>query len=122
MGGPEREGILAAGDRLEDDPRVASVVLNVFVDDHESPKRHRRDPGWVAAHNFEIVASFDDNAQALPATDENIEKLGSGRLKLRQKPGPRNSLGLVKFIFPNSMNIYLHSTPAQQLFAQPPAM
>lgn len=78
----------------------------------------RKDPGWVAAHNYEIVATFDDNATALPASPENIEKLGSGRLKLRQKPGPRNALGLVKFIFPNSMNIYLHSTPAQQLFAR----
>jgi len=78
----------------------------------------RKDPSWVDRNNYEIVASFDDNAQALPASPENIEKLGSGRLKLRQKPGPRNALGLVKFIFPNAMNIYLHSTPAQQLFAR----
>lgn len=35
---------------------------------------------------------------------------------LRQKPGPKNSLGLVKFLFPNSNNIYLHDTPAKTLF------
>lgn len=35
---------------------------------------------------------------------------------VRQKPGPRNSLGLVKFIFPNSNNIYLHDSPAKGLF------
>ena len=36
----------------------------------------------------------------------------------RQKPGPANSLGLVKLIFPNSYNVYLHSTPAPELFSR----
>lgn len=36
--------------------------------------------------------------------------------RLRQKPGPKNSLGLVKFLFPNSNNIYLHDTPSKSLF------
>jgi len=36
--------------------------------------------------------------------------------KVRQKPGPKNSLGLVKFLFPNSYNIYLHDTPSKSLF------
>lgn len=35
---------------------------------------------------------------------------------VRQKPGPNNSLGLVKFLFPNSYSIYLHDTPAKSLF------
>ncbi len=38
--------------------------------------------------------------------------------RVRQKPGPKNSLGLVKFLFPNSYNIYLHDTPAKSLFQQ----
>jgi len=37
---------------------------------------------------------------------------------VRQKPGPRNSLGLVKFLFPNSYNIYLHDTPSKSLFGE----
>lgn len=37
---------------------------------------------------------------------------------VRQKPGPKNSLGLVKFLFPNSFNIYLHDSPAKSLFNQ----
>ena len=37
---------------------------------------------------------------------------------MRQKPGPTNSLGLVKLMFPNEYNVYLHSTPAPQLFSQ----
>ena len=47
-----------------------------------------------------------------------LEQLRAGKLAVRQKPGPSNSLGLVKLIFPNEYNVYLHSTPAQQLFAQ----
>ncbi len=38
--------------------------------------------------------------------------------QVRQKPGPNNSLGLVKFIFPNSEDIYMHDTPAKSLFAK----
>ena len=37
---------------------------------------------------------------------------------VRQKPGPSNSLGLVKFLFPNSYNIYLHDSPAKSLFKE----
>ena len=37
---------------------------------------------------------------------------------IRQKPGPNNSLGLVKFLFPNSYNTYLHDTPAKSLFGE----
>jgi len=47
-----------------------------------------------------------------------VAGLRSGRYTVRQKPGPKNSLGLIKFIFPNSYNVYLHSTPATELFSQ----
>jgi murein L,D-transpeptidase YcbB/YkuD len=47
-----------------------------------------------------------------------LEQLRSGKLAVRQKPGPANSLGLVKLIFPNQHNVYLHSTPAPELFSQ----
>ena len=44
--------------------------------------------------------------------------LRAGALRVRQRPGPHNALGLVKFIFPNDDNVYLHGTPAQPLFAR----
>jgi murein L,D-transpeptidase YcbB/YkuD len=78
----------------------------------------KRDPSYFARENLEIVASGDDNAPALPPTPENISHVLSGRLFIRQKPGPKNSLGLAKFIFPNSDNIYMHGTPAQSLFSR----
>ena len=54
-----------------------------------------KDPNYLAKHNMEWV---DD--------------------RVRQKPGGNNSLGLVKFMFPNSNNIYLHDTPAKSLFSR----
>jgi murein L,D-transpeptidase YcbB/YkuD len=76
----------------------------------------RRNPGYLARHNLEIVSNFSNNAAAHAASAGNIQMLASGALKLRQKPGPKNALGLVKFTFPNNNNVYLHSTPSQGLF------
>jgi murein L,D-transpeptidase YcbB/YkuD len=50
----------------------------------------------------------------------NMEEVGSpvdGIPTIRQLPGPKNSLGKVKFLFPNSFDIYLHDTPAKSLFS-----
>jgi murein L,D-transpeptidase YcbB/YkuD len=52
----------------------------------------------------------------VPGTAENLALLEQGALRLRQRPGPRNALGLVKFDFPNEQNVYMHDTPARQLF------
>ncbi len=76
------------------------------------------DPSYLDSHDFEIVASGSEDAAALPATPENLEKVVAGQLHIRQKPGPSNSLGLAKFIFPNDENVYMHGTPAQQLFSR----
>jgi murein L,D-transpeptidase YcbB/YkuD len=78
----------------------------------------RRDPSYLARENMEIVASGNDDAAALPATPENLDAVVKGRLYVRQKPGPTNALGLAKFIFPNSENVYMHGTPAPQLFSR----
>jgi murein L,D-transpeptidase YcbB/YkuD len=50
---------------------------------------------------------------------ENMETYREGGvLRIRQRPGPKNSLGLVKFLFPNDFNIYLHDTPNRELFKE----
>jgi murein L,D-transpeptidase YcbB/YkuD len=46
---------------------------------------------------------------------KNMERVGNG---IRQRPGPGNALGKVKFIFPNSFNMYFHDTPSKSLFQQ----
>jgi len=63
------------------------------------------------------------NKEIKPAMKRNPNYLASHNMewnggRVRQKPGPRNSLGLVKFLFPNSNNIYLHDTPSKSLFAE----
>ena len=77
-----------------------------------------RDEAYLESHSIEIVREFSRAAAALPPTEANLAAVRAGTLKLRQRPGPRNSLGGAKFVFPNSMNIYLHGTPAQQLFSR----
>jgi murein L,D-transpeptidase YcbB/YkuD len=78
----------------------------------------RQDVTYLEREEIEIVASGDEGALALPATPENLDAVARGRLFVRQKPGPRNSLGLAKFIFPNQENVYMHGTPAPQLFSR----
>lgn len=77
-----------------------------------------RDPGYLARHDMEIVSGPGDDAKPVAATPENLEAARAGALRIRQRPGPKNSLGLVKFIFPNDDNVYLHGTPARELFAR----
>jgi murein L,D-transpeptidase YcbB/YkuD len=77
----------------------------------------RADRGYLASHGFEVVDG-DEVVTDGTVSDEVFDELREGRLSIRQKPGPKNSLGLVKFIFPNSYNVYLHSTPAPELFAR----
>ena len=78
----------------------------------------RRDSGYLARQNMEIVAGQGDESPAVAWTPESIGLLERGKLRVRQRPGPRNALGLVKFVFPNDDNIYLHSTPSQALFSR----
>jgi murein L,D-transpeptidase YcbB/YkuD len=80
--------------------------------------RARRDPSYLSREALEIVASGDEDAPALPATPANLKEVAAGRLSVRQRPGPKNALGLAKFIFPNESSIYMHGTPSQELFSR----
>jgi len=76
----------------------------------------RANPAYLAAQHLEIVRGDTDAATPMPPTPASIEALASGVARLRQRPGPDNALGLIKFDLPNRYDVYLHSTPAQQLF------
>ena len=76
------------------------------------------DAGYLRRHDMEMVRGQGDDADAEADTAENHALLRQGVLRLRQRPGPRNSLGLVKFVFPNDANVYMHGTPAQELFGR----
>ena len=73
---------------------------------------------YIAKKGFEVTTHSGEVVTSGEISDDVLAQLRAGKLEVRQKPGPNNSLGLVKLIFPNSYNVYLHSTPAQELFAQ----
>src|SRR6185436_2950306 len=59
--------------------------------------------------------------EVLPGIKRNKNYLSNHNMEwnngaVRQKPGPKNSLGLVKFLFPNSYSVYFHDTPSKSLF------
>ncbi|MBB2150607.1 L,D-transpeptidase family protein [Pedobacter gandavensis] len=66
----------------------------------------------------EILPAMSRNRNYLAST--NMEQIGTsnGLPVIRQKPGDNNSLGRVKFLFPNSYDIYFHDTPAKSLFSE----
>ncbi len=73
-------------------------------------------PYWNVPQSIiknEILPAIARNPNYL--ANKNMERIGAG---IRQKPGPGNALGKVKFIFPNSFNMYFHDTPSKSLFGQ----
>lgn len=77
-----------------------------------------RDPDYLAKNGLEIVDSRQTVVAAGTVSSDVLSQLRAGKLFVRQKPGPKNALGLVKFLFPNSYNVYMHDTPAPELFAR----
>jgi murein L,D-transpeptidase YcbB/YkuD len=85
------------------------------IQKNEIVPRLMRDPGYLAREAMELVSKRDASVTtALNA--QTLAALRAGTLRVRQRPGVRNALGGVKFVLPNTMNIYLHSTPSPQLF------
>jgi murein L,D-transpeptidase YcbB/YkuD len=78
----------------------------------------RANPAYLSAQRLQIVSGQSDSSPAVAPTPDNIDALAAGRLRLRQLPGEDNALGLIKFMFPNNYNVYLHSTPAHRLFKE----
>lgn len=78
----------------------------------------QKDPNYIAKHNFEVVTPQGEVVTDNQVSPEVLEGIKSLHLMVRQKPGKTNSLGLVKIIFPNSDNVYLHGTDVPELFSQ----
>jgi L,D-transpeptidase YcbB len=77
-----------------------------------------RDPDYLAKNELEVVDARQNVVAAGTVSSDVLTQLRAGKLFIRQKPGPKNALGLVKFLFPNSYNVYMHDTPAPELFAR----
>ncbi len=71
----------------------------------------QKNPNYLSQKNMEVV---NGSGEVVKASKINLSKEEGYRV--RQKPGGDNSLGLVKFMFPNEYNIYIHDTPSRSLF------
>ena len=78
----------------------------------------RWDPTRLERNDMELVRGTGEDAVPVAVTPENLALVRTGHLWIRQRPGPQNALGLVKFMFPNEENVYLHDTPVQELFSR----
>jgi murein L,D-transpeptidase YcbB/YkuD len=78
--------------------------------------RLRRDPDYFHQQGFEFVTGAGDVVTTLAAA--HLDAVLHAGWRLRQRPGPKNALGDIKFVFPNNSNVYLHHTPAPQLFGR----
>jgi murein L,D-transpeptidase YcbB/YkuD len=78
----------------------------------------QKDPNYLASKGFAVVDAKQSVVTAGAVSSDVMAQLRAGKLFVRQNPGPRNSLGLVKFIFPNDYNVYMHDTNEKQVFSR----
>ena len=78
----------------------------------------RKNPFYLQEHRIRVFADWGAGAPELMPEHIDWANIGQSirQLHLRQEPGPGNSLGTIKFMFPNNNNVYLHDTPTHALF------
>jgi L,D-transpeptidase YcbB len=74
-------------------------------------------PNYLASQNIEVLEKTGDRAWTI-ATDTTSLTGNASKYRFRQKPGAKNALGQLKFMLPNSHDVYLHDTPSKSLFAR----
>jgi murein L,D-transpeptidase YcbB/YkuD len=104
---------------------MATVVFSPYwnvpesIVEGETAPALAQDPSFLERNNIEILRQTKKGTE--PVDPSNVDWDDERELKqllFRQRPGPQNALGHVKFLFPNSFNVYLHDTPADALFAR----
>ncbi|MDO9169467.1 MAG: L,D-transpeptidase family protein [Methylobacter sp.] len=73
---------------------------------------------YLNQENMELVSVNRNTETPTALNRETLNMLQQGKLRIRQRPGVKNALGRIKFIFPNKEDVYLHDTPANALFSQ----
>lgn len=103
--------------------QMRSVIFRPYwnvplsIERKELVPKLERDHGYMKRNDYEIVTRANRPVNAA-MNGSTFAELRSGRLKIRQMPGDKNALGLIKFEFPNSYDVYMHGTPAQELFSR----
>ena len=114
-------------------PMIASVMYYVTFNpywnapDHLvrkaiAPKTIAGGTKYFKNMGYQVMADWTDNSATIPADSIDWKAVAAGktRIRVRQDPGPKNFMGVLKFPFPNPEDIYLHDTPAKDLFGKNP--
>lgn len=99
---------------------VINPVWNIpdSIAEKEVLPKIKKDPAYLKEENITVLRGWGDNEEEIDPRSIDWTSVTPGNLsfRFRQEPGPLNPLGRIKFMFPNRFNIYLHDTPARNLF------
>ena len=99
---------------------IEHVVVNPYwnvpssIARDEIAPRLAGNPGYLSARNMELISG----GRVVNASSIDWSTTSINNFRIRQRPGSRNALGSVKFLFPNSHSVYLHDTPSRSLFSR----
>jgi murein L,D-transpeptidase YcbB/YkuD len=85
-----------------------------------APEVLRSGVGYLRSRGYQVLSSWDEDAQVVDPSTVDWEAVAAGRLEIRvrQLPGPGNAMGKMKFMFPNEFGVYLHDTPEKELLSE----
>ena len=103
---------------------MSYIVLNPYwhvppsIAVNELLPKAKKNPGYLSSQGIRVFTGWSGDAAEISPHNVDWSSLGPGYFpyKLRQDSGDKNSLGRVKFMFPNQFNVYLHDTPSRELF------
>ena len=107
--------------------RIAYIDINPYwnippaIARNEELPNLRKDPEYLEKRHVRLFANWDEDAPEIDSRTidwSTVSPARMGQYLLRQDPGPWNALGRIKFVFPNTYNVYLHDTPTQNLFSR----
>ncbi len=102
--------------------RIEHIIVNPYwnvpasIAANELLPLIRRDPGYFVRNGFDVMYNPGGRSYAVDPFRVNWARVEPGQVAFRQRPGHANALGQIKFMFPNAHNVYLHDTPAKDLF------
>ncbi len=99
---------------------IKHIVVNPYwniprsIMNNEIAPKVFANPSYLASQNMELLSG----GKVVNATKIDWSSTSMNKFYIRQRPGPRNALGTVKFLFPNKHAVYLHDTPSKSLFSR----
>lgn len=112
-------------------PMIASIIHYITLNPYWNVPHHlvrktiapnvlKQGVGYLKTRGYEVMADWTEESAVLPPDSIDWKAVAAGKqqIRVRQKPGPGNSMGKMKFRFPSGEDIYLHDTPSKDLFAK----